>query len=145
MNFHRYLGSGESYASIASSYRMGISTVRNCVFDICDAVCTALQPLAMPLPNHQTFLRIEEEFRKLNFPNCLGAMDGRYLTIHQNSSKSNKVHKTSSLALLCLVDSEAKFALADVGSYDAEKHSGIFPQFRVRDGDGIAYFSGSAG
>ncbi|KAG8189419.1 hypothetical protein JTE90_020233 [Oedothorax gibbosus] len=127
----KYL-SGEAYSSIASRYRMGITTIAKCVFETCDAICTALQPLAMPLPNEETFHRTEQEFARLGFPNCLGVMDGRFLTIHAKSTKTGqKVHRTSSLVLLCIVDSNGKFILVDVGNYNGDTGSGIFSNSKL--------------
>ena len=52
------------------------------IHEVCDAIWDVLQPLEMAPPTEKDWQRIEKEFYELwNFPNCLGAADGKHVVI----------------------------------------------------------------
>ena len=66
------------------------------------------------------WLAIAEDFyKKWQFPNCIGAMDGKHIAIcapaHSGSLYHNYKH-VYSIVMLAVVDANCKFILADVGS-----------------------------
>ncbi|XP_035982121.1 uncharacterized protein LOC118557089 isoform X2 [Fundulus heteroclitus] len=78
----RYLATGDSYTTIASSYRMGISTVADIVPDVSKAIWDSLVDEFLPVPKvadwHEIALGIQERW---NFSNCVGAIDGKHVVI----------------------------------------------------------------
>ena len=67
----------------------------------------------------EEWIRISEEFEeKWNFPNCLGALDGKHIQIKRlvNSGYYYFNYKgTFSIVLLALVDADYKFIFIDIG------------------------------
>ena len=67
----------------------------------------------------EEWIRISEEFEeKRNFPNCLGALDGKHIQIKRpvNSGYYYFNYKgTFSIVLLALVDADYKFIFIDIG------------------------------
>lgn len=68
----------------------------------------------MPEPDEDMWNRIENEFyRKWNFPNLLGAMDGKHVVIqappHIGSQFFFCYKKTFNVVILCLIDANFKF------------------------------------
>lgn len=50
--------------------------------DTCDKLWKCLKSGYMPEKNETTWLRIAAKFaKKTNFPNCLGAVDGKHIKI----------------------------------------------------------------
>ena len=69
------------------------------------------------------------DFRVLrNFPNCIGAIDGKHVEIQappNGGSKFFNYKHSFSIALLAMVDSHCKCTVADVGSYGRNSDGGI--------------------
>jgi len=71
----RFLSTGASYAALAESFRLGISTVHYIIKEVCEAIWKTMAPLHMPVPTTEMLLATSNEFyRKWNFPNCVGSM-----------------------------------------------------------------------
>lgn len=47
---NRYLGSGDSFGGLAAHYKIGVSTVRSIVHDVCAAMHTHLGPIVLSKP-----------------------------------------------------------------------------------------------
>jgi len=104
----RFLATGDSYKTIAFSYRLGHSTVQNIVLEVCNAINNNLLSEFIPTPNQCDWKKIAKDFWTMwNFPNCLGALDGKHVVI-ESPAKSGSLYfnykKTFSIVLLALVD-----------------------------------------
>jgi hypothetical protein len=74
----RYLASGDGYASIAASYRIGHTTVSRIVHETAQIIWNSLlEDGHLRVPQHAgDWRKIADVFEnKWNFPNCLGAME----------------------------------------------------------------------
>jgi len=80
--FFSFLASGEHFQRIHYSLRLGATTAGKIVNDTCCTLWKILSPPFMPLPSSDGWLNIEKEFDKFwNFPNCVGAIDGKHIAI----------------------------------------------------------------
>lgn len=113
---------------------MGESTIRDIVYSTSNAIWKKLQPLVMPEPDETAWKRIEKEFySKWNFPNLLGAMDGKHVLIQappHTGSQFFCYKKTFSIVMLCLVDANYKFIAVDVGAFGKNSDGSIFKNSR---------------
>lgn len=118
--------------SIAFEYRMGVSTVSIIIRETCEAIWSALQKLYLPSPSLETWSAAEREFsEKLNFPNCVGAMDGKHIVMkapNRSGSTYFNYKKTYSTVLFAVCDASYKFSYVDVGSYGSQSDGGILQQ-----------------
>ncbi|XDV25635.1 hypothetical protein PO909_029521 [Leuciscus waleckii] len=113
----RYLSTGDSFTTIASSFRLGISTVGKIVRETCDQIWLQLKDTYMPTPTEDIWKHTAMRFNeKWNFPKCIGALDGKYVNYKG----------TFSIVLLALVDADYRFLAIDVGSYGGNSDGGIF-------------------
>lgn len=76
--------------------------------------------------------RVAQEFwNKWNFPNCLGALDGKHIAIRQPACSGSlyfNYKHTFSIILLALVDAEYKFLFVDCGSQGRCSDAGVYSE-----------------
>lgn len=76
-----YLATGNELQSIALCYRTGRSTTSKIIKETCEALweCFYKEELFTPVQNG--WRNIAHEFEIWNFPNCIGALDGKHVAI----------------------------------------------------------------
>lgn len=68
--------------SIALAYRVGESTAYAVVKKTCATIFTALSPIYLRIPNEEKWKKIYAGYlQDWNFPNCVGAIDGKHIQI----------------------------------------------------------------
>uniref|UniRef100_A0A673IN56 Zgc:194221 n=1 Tax=Sinocyclocheilus rhinocerous TaxID=307959 RepID=A0A673IN56_9TELE len=114
--------------TIAFSYRVGHSTVAGIIKDVCEAIWDNLVEEYMPPPNRERWREIAADFQQMwNFPNCVGAVDGKHIVIQAPASSSSLYfnYKGSfSIILLVVVDARYRFQVVDVGAYGRSSDGG---------------------
>ncbi|XP_044755882.1 uncharacterized protein LOC123314584 [Coccinella septempunctata] len=86
----RYLGSGCSMIELHYQYRLEHSTITKIVRRVCHAIWTNLRQECIPPFSTEGWLeKAEIFFDRANFPNCLGALDGKHVRIVQSSADAN--------------------------------------------------------
>ncbi|KAB0803165.1 hypothetical protein PPYR_00135 [Photinus pyralis] len=126
----RFLATGDTFRTIAFSYRLGETTVRNIVHTTCDAIWKIMGPLVMPSPTKDMWEENEKFFRSLwNFPNCLAAIDGKHVITDKPPNSGSlyfNYKKSFSVILLAFVDAHCRFTAVDVGAYGRSSDGGVF-------------------
>ncbi|CAH1972498.1 unnamed protein product [Acanthoscelides obtectus] len=84
--------------TIGHSFRVGFTTVSAIVTEVCEAICRHMEHIYLPTEN--IWKKCAEEFEnRWGFPNCIGSVDGKHVTIKRpNNSGSNywcHLHKYS--------------------------------------------------
>ncbi|XP_041441463.1 uncharacterized protein LOC121401193 [Xenopus laevis] len=78
----RFLATGQSFASMYFQFLIGRSTISIIVRETCQIIWIELQRIVLPPPNENAWRTIAEDFYKhTNFPNCLGALDGKHIRV----------------------------------------------------------------
>lgn len=82
----------------------------------------------IPVPNKKLWESISEKFeRRANFPNCIGAVDGKHVRIvHPLNSMHLNYKGFSSIVLMAVADADYRFVYADIGGYGKDCDSNIF-------------------
>jgi len=79
---YRYLVTGNSISSIAFSFRVGQSTVRNIIKEVCTVISNTLNALYLTVPMEEEWKLIVDEFwNTWQMLNCFGAVDGKHIKI----------------------------------------------------------------
>jgi hypothetical protein len=87
-----FLGYGDSFATIPFSYRLGQTTVRETVYETCDKIWKTPARMVMPAPTMKQWQKIEEGFSlSWNYPNYLGAIDGKHVVCEKTTKHSTPV------------------------------------------------------
>ena len=82
----RYLATGNSYKSLMYGFRVAHNTISNIIPEVCEAIIMIIAEYAEDVISCPT---TPEEWRevaqlletRLNFPHCIGAIDGKHLAI----------------------------------------------------------------
>lgn len=124
-----FLATGADFQTISFNFRLGHSTVHEIVHSTSKSIWENLSETVMPQPTPESLQNRAQDFRNIwNFPNCVGALDGKHITI-QAPKRSGSLYfnykKTFSIVLLALVDANYKFIAVDVGSYGKNSDGGI--------------------
>lgn len=108
---------------------MGYATVWMIVHEVCAAIWKYLRPIVMPKPTTESWVKIEDDFRRLwNYPNCIGAIDGKHVNIRapwNSGSLYYNYKKFFSTVLLAITDAKYKFIVVDIGPFGRNNDSGI--------------------
>ncbi|KAK7907089.1 hypothetical protein WMY93_015701 [Mugilogobius chulae] len=126
----RYLASGDSLISLAYGFRLGHSTVVQSVHMVYAAIEKRMMERYLPVPTEETWTAVANGFwNKWNFPNCLGALDGKLINITappHSGSQFFDYKKNFSINLMALVDAECKFLAIQMGDYGRSSDGGVF-------------------
>ena len=128
--FNRYLASGDSLISLAFSYRLGHSTVIKSVHMVFAAIEKLMMEEFLPTPTQETWTEVARAFwEKWNFPNCLGAIDGKHVNIQAPANSGSQYFnykKNFSIVLMALVDADYRFRAIQVGDFGRMSDGGVF-------------------
>ncbi|XDV25423.1 hypothetical protein PO909_029343 [Leuciscus waleckii] len=131
----RFLATGDSYRTIAFSYRVGHSTVAGIVAEVAKAIWDSLVEEYMPVPTTEDWREIAAEFyHRWNFPNCVGSIDGKHVVIQAPNNSGSLFYNykgTYSIVLLAVVD--AKYCLPEDTLLPGAEHLGPQPYVFVAD------------
>ena len=125
-----FLATGDSFRSLKARFRMGTSTIHNIILETCTAIYDKMEPIVMPEPTKEDWYKIENEFaQRWNFPNCIGAMDGKHIMITSPAKTGSLYYNYKgffSINLMALVDANYKFISIDVGDYGSNADGAVF-------------------
>ncbi len=127
----RFLATGETFRSIAFSYRVGATTVGKILCECSQILWERLAPHYMKIPgDSEEWKIIAANFdEKWQFPHCIGALDGKHVVMKapwKSGSLYYNYKGTFSTVLLALVDANLKFIAIDIGAYGRNSDGGIF-------------------
>ncbi|KAL3171909.1 hypothetical protein MRX96_013489 [Rhipicephalus microplus] len=133
----RFLATGETQRDVAFNFLAGRSTVSSIVSGVSEAFWLVLQPLYLQHPSTtDEWMKISQEFHeRWNIPHCLGAIDGKHVTIESpaNSGSMNFNYKGSfSKSLLAVCDAQYRFIYVEVGHSGSESDGGIFSRCNLQ-------------
>lgn len=109
---------------------MGATTVGKIVKETVGVMWNVLQPIHLPVPTNDDFIKISADYASIwNFPNCLGALDGKHVKIicpsHSGSMFFN-YKKFFSIVLQAVCDANYRFSVVEVGGYGRQSDGGTF-------------------
>lgn len=79
---YRFLATGRKYTDLHYSFRIGIATISLIVDEVCKVIWQTLHDECIPTKTSDMWQEIANGFlQKTNFPNCIGAIDGKHIRI----------------------------------------------------------------
>ncbi|XP_037955665.1 uncharacterized protein LOC119685459 [Teleopsis dalmanni] len=124
-----YLASGTLQKHVASAYRISKQHFGTILMDVCSAIIKALK-FEIPKLTQENLKETAKTFTKCNFPNCVGAMDGKqvFLKCPGNSGNFKGVF---TLNIMAVADADYRFTYLDVGAYDKQNDSCVFSRSSI--------------
>ncbi|KYQ53541.1 hypothetical protein ALC60_00067 [Trachymyrmex zeteki] len=90
----RFLASGDSTRSLSYAFRVGHNTISKIVSETCEAIWQCLKDTAFIKNNEESWQNVINDFERLwNFPNCMGAIDRKHVTLQVYMIKCNIKNK----------------------------------------------------
>lgn len=78
----RYLSSGDSMRSLSYAFRVGHNTISKIISETNGCIWTCLKDKVFLQDNEESWKNVADNFERLwDFPNCLGAVDGKHVNI----------------------------------------------------------------
>lgn len=119
--FCRYLVTGDSTLSVAVAFRIGESTVRKIIKEVCLVLIKVLEPLYLVPPNEENWKECADGYwKRWNLSNCVGSIDGRHIRLQCPPNSGTLFYnykKYYSIVLMAVADHLYRFTLVDVGAY----------------------------
>eukprot|EP00102_Acyrthosiphon_pisum_P018038 XP_008189665.1 PREDICTED: uncharacterized protein LOC100572615 [Acyrthosiphon pisum] len=110
MYMYKYLGSGSDQIDLHLTYRLGHTTIGKILRKVCNALWDCLREESFPEFTENRWREIAEGFEKYcQFPNCLGAIDGKHVRIRKPR-----------------INAKYNFIYIDVGAFGKESDSTVF-------------------
>lgn len=131
----RFLASGLSYPDVEFLFRVSRSTICLLVPKVCCAIRYELRDQFKLPKSPEEWQEIADAFyNRWQFPNCLGALDGKHVIIRQ-PNKSGTVYfnykNSFSIVLMALVDADYRFIYTNVGAEGKSADGGVWGATRL--------------
>ena len=127
----RFLATGETFRSLSFQFRMSPAAISYIIKDVCLAVIKNMEHLYLNVPsNAEDWLKIAREFdEKWQFPNCIGAIDGKHVVIQPPAGAGSQYYNykhTHSIVLLAVAGPNYECIYADIGTNGRVSDGGVW-------------------
>ncbi|KAL0902286.1 hypothetical protein ABMA27_000189 [Loxostege sticticalis] len=133
----RFLATRSDFENMHTDYYRRASTIAKIVRTVCGAIWEHLLRENIPPLTKQLLKDVAVEFdKKANFPNCIGALDGKHVRIRSPAHSGSlffNYKSFNSIVFLALVDSRYRFLFVDIGAYGKESDSTVFQNSKLYD------------
>eukprot|EP00745_Piridium_sociabile_P033516 TRINITY_DN57481_c0_g1_i1.p1 TRINITY_DN57481_c0_g1~~TRINITY_DN57481_c0_g1_i1.p1 ORF type:complete len:488 (-),score=103.76 TRINITY_DN57481_c0_g1_i1:251-1714(-) len=116
----RYMATGDSYPSLAYSFRVSVPSICNFLPAVCQAIIDAYSREAFPLVWGPEMIKTlsDEFYTRWNMPHTFGALDGKHVAIKKPKNTGSLYHNYKgffSIPLMALVSADYQFVWATTG------------------------------
>ncbi|XP_039310861.1 protein ANTAGONIST OF LIKE HETEROCHROMATIN PROTEIN 1-like [Solenopsis invicta] len=121
----RYLATGDLPLTVALAFRVGESTVKEVVKEVCNILIKILEPLYLSPPTKEDWtICVHGYWKRWNIPNCAGSIDGKHIRLRcppNFGSLYFNYKKFYSVVLLAVSDHLYRFTLVDIGAFGGKQ------------------------
>ncbi|XP_041436151.1 uncharacterized protein LOC121399464 [Xenopus laevis] len=129
----RYLATGRSFEDLKFSAGISAQALGRIIPETCNAIVEALNAEYLKFPSTEVeWKTVAKQFEDYwNFPNCLGAIDGKHVRIQPPSSSGSYYFNYKgyfSIVLLAIVNAKYECLMVDVGKNGRVSDGGAMEQ-----------------
>ena len=127
-----YHVTGDAQRTVTASYGISPSAVSRIITESCNAIWISLKRMHSIdcLSNVSEWKSVAEEFQsKWNFPQAVGALDGRHVVmqaLHNSGSVYFSYKKTHSIVLLAVCNAKYEFTMVDIGDSGRQSDGSVY-------------------
>ena len=128
----RYLVTGDAQVTIAASYRISAAVIGRIINETCEQLWNVLSEkgyIKHPSTEDQ-WKAIAKEFKQTwNFPNCIGAIDGKHVLIQAPANSGSayfNYKKSFSIVLMAVCNAKYEFTLGDIGDIGRQSDGSVY-------------------
>lgn len=129
ITFERYFAQGNWQSHFAHIYRLARNECNIIVQQVSNAILIELKNEVMQV-TEENWIKLANEFNyKWQFPNCLGAIDGKHIPLKKPKNTGSDYYnfkRFHSIILMAVVDANYKFISIDVGGKGSEGDAHLF-------------------
>jgi len=126
----RFFSTGQSFRSLASSFRMDHYIVGRIVDQIDDVLWSRLLSKHLSVPDHDRFLYTAVScHERWNFPNVSGCIDGKHVRLKCRTNAGSLFYNWKhffSVVLRGVADSESGFIFINIGAFGKQSDCDTF-------------------
>ena len=127
----RYLATGESHRSLSFQFRISRRTISYIIQEVCRAIIKNLSGIYLRIPDTpERWNNIAEQFSlRWNFPNAIGAFDGKHITIQKPAGGGSfyyNYNHTHYIVLMAVAGPDCECIYAHVGANDRCSDGGLW-------------------
>ena len=127
----RFLATGETYRSLCFQFRISVSAISYIVKQVCKAIYEHLEPEYLKVPEtNEEWLEVAARYEeKWNYPNCLGAIDGKHIIMQPPPNAGSHYYNyknTNSIVLMAVAGPDYECIYADVGTNGRVSDGGVW-------------------
>ncbi|XP_063923528.1 uncharacterized protein LOC135137732 [Zophobas morio] len=127
----RYLATGDSYKSLMYLFRIPANTISTIIPEVCQAIYNVLKDEYLKIPDTEDeWKQVSRHFaEKWNFPNCLGAIDGKHINIKAPPNSGSlyfNYKQAHSIILMGLANANYKFLYINIGAPGRDSDGGVY-------------------
>lgn len=115
---------------VGTMFNIGSETVRGITAETVDAMLDLLHQTYLPSPDNVNWSQIVEDYQQIhNIPNCLGAIDGKHISIKccvNKGTPRSKQHQKN-VVMIATCDAHCIFTTLDLGTYGLKDCATVFP------------------
>ena len=133
----RHLVTGDAQVTIAVNYRISPAIVGRTISETCKAIWDELINkgyLDHPNSEHD-WLKVAQEFEdRWNFPNALGAIDGKHVVMQapaRSGSSFFNYKKTHSIVLMAICNTRYQFTVVDIGDSGGQSDVSVYANSKL--------------
>ncbi|XP_024867326.1 uncharacterized protein LOC112451734 [Temnothorax curvispinosus] len=109
------------------SFRIGRSTAHKIIPETCEAIISTLQPIYFPPMTRDMWRNVTDGFwQKCNFPNCIGAVDGKHIRIKAPKNSGSQFFNYKKFFSIVLMAANYVFTWVDLEFYGSMNDGAIW-------------------